>query len=288
MIKKETFIENNNIKLSADLYVPDNKGKFPAILLIHGFLSAKEEYGDLPLRLSEEGYVVLTFDFRGHGKSTGDRGYYTSKSHLEDSSIALNFLLNNERVDNEKFAIVGHSLGSIAASRLVTEDNLGKKAKTCILLCPPRKFEDSINFLEKFFYKILYDLNSPILLFTGKHLYLPYKYKPKDILLSPEAIRKLDSSGILQNKMPVANYKYMIEEIDHEKIASKIDIPTLVMIAKGDKLISNSKSKMVFDAIKTNDKKYIEITNTGHSIMTDYSSDKVYNEILDWVKNKIS
>ncbi|GIW22024.1 MAG: alpha/beta hydrolase [Candidatus Sericytochromatia bacterium] len=287
MIKKEFFIENNDIKLHSNLYIPNEKNKFPALLLIHGFLSSKEEYGDLPSKLSEKSYVVLTFDFRGHGKSNGDRGYYTSKSHLQDSSSALNFLLNHENVDNEKFAVIGHSLGSIAASRLVTEDEKGKKARTCILLCPPRKFEDSIGKLEKLAYKILYDLNSPILLFTGKHLYLPYKYKAKDILLSPEAIRRLESKGDLQDKMPVANYKYMIEEINHEKIASKINIPTLFIVAKNDKLISNSKSKMVFDAINTNDKKYVEITNTGHSIMMDYSSDKVYDEIVSWLENKM-
>lgn len=287
MVKKQIFIENNSIKLSADLYTPVGEGKFPAILLMHGFLSSKEEYGDLPLRLSENGYIVLTFDFRGHGKSSGDRGYYTSKSHLEDASIALSFLLNNEKVDNEKFAVIGHSLGSVAASRLVTEDSLGKNAKTCVLLCPPRRFEDSVGGIEKFAYKLLYDLNSPILLFAGKHLYLPYKYKSKDILLSPEAIRRIDSTGALQNKMPVGNYKYMIEEIDHEKIANKIDMPTLFMIAKNDKLINNAKSKMVYDSIKVNDKKYIEITNTGHSIMTDYSSDKVYDEISNWLKEKI-
>jgi esterase/lipase len=118
-------------------------------------------------------------------------------------------------------------------------------------------------------------------------LYLPYKYKSKDILLSPEAIRRIDSIGALQNKMPVGNYKYMIEEIDHEKIASKIDMPVLFMIAKNDKLINNTKSKMVYDSIKVNDKKYIEITNTGHSIMTDYSSEKVYDEISNWLKEKI-
>ena len=75
----------------------------------------------------------------------------------------------------------------------------------------------------------------------------------------------------------------MIKQIDNEKFASKIAIPTLVMVAKGDKLIPNERSKAVFNAVKGSPKKYVEIENSGHSMMADASSADVEKELLDWL-----
>lgn len=279
--KKEVRIPGD-YELHANIYIPDGNKQFPAVLLCHGFLSAMEEYGELPAHIAEKGYVVLTYDFRGHGKSEGDRGYFTAISHLNDSERALNTLLSHVKVSPENIAIVGHSLGSIAATRLATESENGRKCKTCILLAPPRKFIDSINKIEYHAYRLLSKFAWPYLLITGKHLYLPYQYSAKDIYISPKAIENAEKLGFLQKNMSVNNYFYMIKQIDHEKYASGLELPTLLIVAKNDKLVPNYASKRVFDAIKSSVKKYVEIENTGHSMMADASSDKLEQELFDW------
>lgn len=273
-------------ELDANIYLPDGNKQFPAVLISHGFLSAKEEFGDLPENIAKQGYVVVTYDFSGHGKSKGDRGYIRSDIHLDDIERALKLLLKQVKTDPDRVAVIGHSLGTVATTRLITETEIGKKVKTAILLSPPRKMADSIGDLELKAYKFVYNFAWPILLMTGKHIYLPYKYSAKDIYVSKDAIKKAQELNFLQNTMPVNNYNYMITKIDNEKSAPKINIPVLVGIAKNDKLVPNSGSQKVFDAIKT-EKKMFEVENSGHSMMADNNSSKVESEILSWLKEKL-
>jgi alpha-beta hydrolase superfamily lysophospholipase len=290
---KEMLVEKVSKRIEGDceldvkLYIPDGNKQFPGILFNHGFLSAKEEFGNLPEHIAAQGYVVMTYDYRGHGKSEGDRGYYTSGSHINDSERALKFLASQVKVIPEDIAVIGHSLGTVATARLVTETEIGRKCKTCLLLAPPRKFSDSITPLELNAYKLISKLAWPYLLITGKHIYLPYQFGAKDIFVSPEAVANAEKLNFLQKKMSVNNYYYMIKQINNQKFASEIKMPTLVMVAKNDKLIPNSASKEVFEAIPGSPKKYIEIENTGHSMMADANSAEVEKEILDWLKEML-
>ncbi len=282
-INKKIAGEN---ELDATIYIPDGNKQYPAVLISHGFLSGQQEFGDLPENISKQGYVVVTYDFSGHGKSKGDRGYIRYDTHLDDAERALNLLLAQVKTDSKRIAVMGHSLGTVATTRLITESEAGKKVKLAILLSPVRKMQDSISYLELKTYKMAYNISWPILLITGKHIYIPYKYSAKDIFLSKEAIKRAEDLKFLQKSMPVNNYGYMIAKIDNEKFASKINIPVLVVVAKGDKLVPNQGSKVVYDTIKAQ-KEWFEIENSGHSMMTDNNALKLEKKILSWLEENI-
>lgn len=286
-IEKITKKIEGEYKLDAFIYSPKEDGKYPAILMCHGFLSAKDELGELPEKISEQGYIVLTFDFTGHGKSEGDRGYFRSISHLDDTERALKTLFEFEKTDTERVAIVGHSMGTVATTRVLGETELGKKCKTAVLMAPVRKFTDSVKGLELQAYKAVSNIAWPILLLTGKHIYLPYKFTTKDIFKDQEVAKKAKAGGFLQTSMSVNNYHYMINQVDNEKFASKVNIPTMIMVAKNDPMVPNKGSKAVYDSIRTVDKKYIVIDNSGHSMMMDSNKEEVEKQLLDWFKEKL-
>jgi len=96
----------------------------PAVLLLHGFASSKDEVGDLykilANALAERGISSLRIDFRGWGESTFPMEESTTTNMLEDANEALTYLLN--RKDVTKVAVHGFSLGcgtaiELAASR---------------------------------------------------------------------------------------------------------------------------------------------------------------------------
>lgn len=278
-------IEGDN-ELDANIYLPEGNKKYPGLLISHGFLSGQQEFGDIPENLAKQGYVVVTYDFAGHGKSKGDRGYLRSSTHLNDAERALKLLLDQDKTDNDKVAVIGHSLGSVATIRLITESEIGKKVKLAVLLSPVRKLSDSISKLELYAYKLAYNISWPLLLITGKHIYMPYKFSAKDIFLSKDAIKKANDLKFLQKSMSINNYAYMITKIDNEKFAKKIDIPVLVGIAKDDKIVPNKGSETVYNAIKTK-KEWFEIDNSGHSMMTDNNAKKLEDKIISWLAENI-
>lgn len=58
--------------IAADVHVPDGDGPFPVILLGHGYANQRPRAGSAWLTtLVDAGYMVVTWDARGHGQSGG-------------------------------------------------------------------------------------------------------------------------------------------------------------------------------------------------------------------------
>src|SRR3989344_8578932 len=97
--------------LSGTLFSPSKEGVHPAVLIIHGWQSDQERSFDTAQMLEEEGFVCLTFDLRGHGKSEGSLKEFSSKDFLHDALAAYDFLAAQKNVDPKRIGIIGGSYG---------------------------------------------------------------------------------------------------------------------------------------------------------------------------------
>ena len=61
--------------------------------------------------LTEAGYVVMTFDYKGWGDSEGPRSRLAPYSRVYDVQAALTFLGTRPEVDAERLGIYGTSYG---------------------------------------------------------------------------------------------------------------------------------------------------------------------------------
>ncbi|MCZ7528091.1 MAG: alpha/beta fold hydrolase [Acidimicrobiia bacterium] len=86
----------------------------PALLLVHGFGGAKEDFGD-HLEALARTHRVVTFDHRGHGQSgaPADPASYTLDRLVDDVLAVADALGINA------FRLLGHSMGGMVARRLV-------------------------------------------------------------------------------------------------------------------------------------------------------------------------
>ncbi len=112
--------------VDATLNLPEGaEGDAPAVLMLHGFGSSKDEVGAMYAReaaaLAERGIASLRLSFRGFGKSDGDTGASTIDGQVEDALAAAEFLQSLEGVDPERLGLLGFSLGGgvavLAAAR---------------------------------------------------------------------------------------------------------------------------------------------------------------------------
>jgi pimeloyl-ACP methyl ester carboxylesterase len=87
----------------------------PAILLLHGFASQKDEVGDMYKRLAaglgEQGIASLRIDFQGWGESAGEMADSTIQGQVDDAATAYNYLSTLKFVDPARVGVVGFSLG---------------------------------------------------------------------------------------------------------------------------------------------------------------------------------
>ena len=97
--------------LHGEILLPQGKGPFPGAVLCHGMASGHLAMKPSAQRLVRRGIATLTFDFRGHGKSEG----VLDGDLAEDVIAATKFLGCHEKVNPKRIAIVGHSMGAMAA-----------------------------------------------------------------------------------------------------------------------------------------------------------------------------
>jgi dipeptidyl aminopeptidase/acylaminoacyl peptidase len=114
MAKPVSFY-SEGIKLAADLFLPEDlrpRERRAGIVLCHGYTGVRNLYlPDIAGILNQEGYVVLTFDYKGWGDSEGPRNRLAPYSRVADVQAALSFLAAQDEVDPERLGIYGTSYG---------------------------------------------------------------------------------------------------------------------------------------------------------------------------------
>ncbi|MEZ5811270.1 MAG: alpha/beta fold hydrolase [Rhizobiaceae bacterium] len=103
------------------LNVPDGVDNPPAILLLHGFTGSRNElevpavkegiYARAARMWADQGIASLRIDYRFNGDSDGEFADSTLDAHVADGLAALDFLTGTGRVDNDRIALVGWSMG---------------------------------------------------------------------------------------------------------------------------------------------------------------------------------
>lgn len=133
-------IKNGKVKLAATLTHPWEEGKYPAVVLVSGSgpqdrdetLFNHKPFADIADYLTQQGVVVIRYDDRGVGESTGDFATATTADFASDAAAALRYARKLKFVDKQRVGIVGHSEGGVVAMMLAAEGK--KKAPDFIVL----------------------------------------------------------------------------------------------------------------------------------------------------------
>lgn len=105
------YFAAENGTLHGEVLLPEGKSPFPAAVLCHGLGSDHRSMRPSALNIARHGIATLSFDFRGHGKSDG----VVDGNEARDVIAALECLFHHPQIDPQRIALVGHSMGAIAA-----------------------------------------------------------------------------------------------------------------------------------------------------------------------------
>lgn len=134
---RDVVFNNDKVRLSGTLSIPNGDGKFPGVLLVwgdgpedrnhRGLFSSIADY------LGTNGYCVLRFDKRGIGASDGNPEAYAESDCIDDLGKALECLAGQKEVDPDRIAVLGHARGAFYALRAAESS---PAVKALILLAP--------------------------------------------------------------------------------------------------------------------------------------------------------
>lgn len=136
-------LKPGNENLAATLIYPEKKfkGLLPALIFVHGWESNQQGNIKRAKEISKLGFICLTLDLRGHGKSDGSIEQYSRKDHLEDIKTAYEYLSNLNEVNSNETGIIGSSYGGYLSA--LSSNYL--KFKWLVLRVPALYFDDNFN-----------------------------------------------------------------------------------------------------------------------------------------------
>jgi len=113
---------NKDEKLFGVLHLPKAKGKFPCVVMFHGFTGHKAEahflFTKMARKFAEAGIAAFRFDFRGSGDSEGKFENMTIGTEISDGRAAVEFIKKHANINKDKIGLLGLSMGGFVAAYL--------------------------------------------------------------------------------------------------------------------------------------------------------------------------
>jgi len=141
---------SDGYRLIGNLHLPTQRNA-PCVVLCHGLASGKdsEKWLTFAHDLEHRGYAALRFNFRGCGWgnewSEGNFEDTTLTSRIKDYRAALDFLESIDRVDINRFGVIGSSFGGCTI--IAAND---PRPKVYIAMATPYRFGPTAEMLRSF------------------------------------------------------------------------------------------------------------------------------------------
>ncbi len=113
-------IDGGEYEIPATVCMPTGDGPFPAVVMLHGTGSTRDEAGNgylyaAPVLAEKYGIATIRIDFPGNGESKADYMQYTFASAVSDAVAAANYMAGLEKINPEAIGVMGWSQGGTDA-----------------------------------------------------------------------------------------------------------------------------------------------------------------------------
>lgn len=137
VVSKTVTYKSGSDDVSAYLAMPEEKGKYPAVIMIHEWWGLNDWIKEMATALASEGYVVLAVDlYRGKVASKPDEAGALMNGLPKDRATmdlksAYDYLKTLPEVDIAKVGTIGWCMGG--SYSLLAAKELGEKLTACVI-----------------------------------------------------------------------------------------------------------------------------------------------------------
>lgn len=246
------------------------------ILLVHGLGEHCGRYEHVAQMLTDNGYSLISFDLRGHGKSGGQRGHASSfEDFMKD--IDSMFAQVADWFPGKPQFIYGHSLGGILVLNYVLRR---KPALAGAIVTSP----GLRTALEEQKAKVaLAKILGALLPSSG----LPSGLDASAISRDPEVVRRYREDPLVHDKITFGMARGVLEAINWAFAhAAEFPLPLLLMHGTADQIAYDRGSREFAAAVKGDCtlKLWEGLTHETHN---EPEKEQVFQYLLDWLAHHV-
>lgn len=269
--EKTTLLSHDGLKLHAIRWRTPHAPK-ACVLIVHGISEHSGRYAHVAAELTANGYTTYSLDYRGHGRSEGERANIGEfPLAVEDVKQCYDWLAAEEA--GLPVFILGHSQGTLVtllyaltypetiSGVLLSAAMLGLAETAAPLVALVNVLNRVVPRLKLMPLDTSTISRDPAVLEAAANDPLQYHER-----LTPHIIYAMihESRRVLQ-RLP------------------SMTKPILIMHGTGDRLVPPNGSQLVYDAVGSTDKRLIWYDGLYHELCNEPEQGQVLSDIVDWL-----
>ncbi|MFT9848171.1 alpha/beta hydrolase [Aneurinibacillus sp. REN35] len=244
-----------------------------SIVIVHGAGEYFVRYHWLVQQLNEAGYSVFGGDLPGLGRTKGRKGHI---ERFEAYYAAVDTWIERASKRKRPLFLLGHSMGGLIVARYA--EAVHPDVDGIILSSPCFGLSRNISPALEGIASILNRITPAFRLSAG--------IKAGDVSRDQTVTLRYTEDPHITTKVSVRWYKELQKamRLAKEEIEDYPDVPTLVMQAGADRIVSPTTTKLWMDSLPISCKRYVEWPDCYHEIFNEPEKNEVINTLLQWMQ----
>ena len=250
----------------------------PVVVIVHGYGEHFRRYDELASFFLKRGYAVSGFDWRGHGRSGGQRGFIRSfELYVDDLLRFLEAL--DARYRGRPLALLGHSTGGLMSLRALQR---GAPQVAALILTNPllRLAEPQ---------RVVPDWLARALSFVVPRLPIPSGIDAAELTHDPAwvARTRLDP---LCHRVATPRWSWSTTLAGRRAMAeaASVQVPTLVVGSGEDRLAEPRAVRELFERLGGEDTEWVFREHDYHEVLNEAGRSELFRTIADFVDSRLA
>lgn len=253
------------------------------VLIVHGLGEHIGRYAHVAAHLNADGWHVVGYDHRGHGRSDGPRGKINT---ADDLLRDLALVVDTVRAQHPgPLVLLGHSMGGLIAARFVGQGVARPGEATAewarpvdaLVLSSPALAADT-NAFQKFLLAVLGTLAPDLAVNNG--------LKPDWISRDPKVVAAYTADPLVHDRITPRLAHFILGGGEWVRLhAARWKVPTLLIYAGSDRCVAPSGSR---DFSATAQKSVVTTKEFGtlyHEIFNEPEQAEVFATLSSWLQS---
>ncbi|MFP7300487.1 alpha/beta fold hydrolase [Neobacillus niacini] len=272
MTREGTFTGVDGTKIFYQMIEPLTAPK-AAVLIVHGHGDHGGGLYNISESLVQEGYIVYTFDLRGHGRSSGKRGFINSWDEYRGDLHEFRKLVSKKQPRLPLY-MIGHSMGGLIVLDYAIDFSTGIAG--IIAIAPAVSYE--VNRFERLGITVMGKLKPDLSIKKSRHV----------MMKNSANAAKYYSDSLRHNTITPGLGRGLIHGISRvSNQAHLLRIPLLLQYGLRDKITPPTKLGSFFNQVASKDKQMLEYPTAKHRPFDGAGKEQVIGDIITWLDRQV-